>query len=376
MTEWRGHAAALAADLVRAGALTPDWRAAFEQVPRHLLVPRFFDDDGEIVSGDDRDGRGRWLAAVYSDVALTTQIEDSPGTGPAWPTSSSTRPSLMARMLDLLAIAGGERVLEIGTGTGYNAALLSHRLGADRVTSVDVDSGLVDTARRRLAALKIFPHLYAEDGVHGSPGRAPYDRVIATCGVSAIPAAWIRQLSLGGVIVADVRGGISSSLVVARKTTGHAVTGRFTAEAGHFMWMRSHAMRDGGGTFDFDGPHTGTTGIPLADFGRDDFRFVLQLAIPDLAAIGGTVRDGRDGVFLVAGDRSWAEVGLPAGGRSAVAFGGPRAWWPDVADAWEWWNARGRPGIARFGFTARDDGRHTFWVDEEDGLFPRTKSVV
>src|SRR5690606_10027168 len=61
----------------------------------------------------------------------------------------------------------GHRVLEVGTGTGYNAALLCHRLGPDNVTSIDIDTGLVDRARERLAAFDYFPHLEATDGAAG-----------------------------------------------------------------------------------------------------------------------------------------------------------------------------------------------------------------
>jgi protein-L-isoaspartate O-methyltransferase len=133
--------------------------------------------------------------------------------------------------------------------TGYNAALLSHRLGDMNVTSIDIDPALVETARGRLADLGYRPHLSAGDGADGVAGQAPYDRIIATCGIPEVPSAWITQLNTGGLIVADVRGELVSSLVVARKNTSHSVTGRFLASAGHFMWMRTkpdNPLRDGG----------------------------------------------------------------------------------------------------------------------------------
>jgi SAM-dependent methyltransferase len=91
-------------------------------------------------------------------------------------TSSSTMPSLMARMLEALDVRDGHRVLEIGTGTGYNAALLCHRLGPRNVVSIDIDPTLVAAARSRLADLGYHPTLVAGDGTTGAVQHGPYDR--------------------------------------------------------------------------------------------------------------------------------------------------------------------------------------------------------
>ncbi|MGH3781669.1 MAG: methyltransferase [Pseudonocardiaceae bacterium] len=79
--------------------------------------------------------------------------------------------------------------MEIGTGTGYNTALLCHRLGDAHVTSIDIDPDPVADAREPLAALRYLPTLLAGDGARGASGNAPYDRIIATCAVSTIPQA-------------------------------------------------------------------------------------------------------------------------------------------------------------------------------------------
>jgi protein-L-isoaspartate O-methyltransferase len=76
----------------------------------------------------------------------------------------------MARMLELLDVTGADRVLEIGTSTGYNAALLCHRLTDARVTSIDIDLTLIAEARDRLASLGYQPCLVAGDGAAGVPG--------------------------------------------------------------------------------------------------------------------------------------------------------------------------------------------------------------
>ena len=95
-------------------------------------------------------------------------------------------------MLEALEVTDGCRVLEIGTGSGYNAALLCERLGSEHVTSVHIDPDLVALARERLAANGYTPTL-AADGADGYPRSALYDRIIATCSVPAIPRrGWHR----------------------------------------------------------------------------------------------------------------------------------------------------------------------------------------
>src|SRR5690606_23805256 len=95
--------------------------------------------------------------------------------------------SVMLRMLDALGAEDGHRVLELGTGTGYNAALLAHRVGASEVTSIDIDYELVKEAVRHLDAVGLRPTVVVGDGAQGWPSRAPYDRIAATVGVLTMP---------------------------------------------------------------------------------------------------------------------------------------------------------------------------------------------
>jgi protein-L-isoaspartate O-methyltransferase len=127
------------------------------------------------------------LELVYSDTTLITAVADYAERGVQIPVSSSSKPDLMVRMLEELDVTDGDRVLEIGTGTGYNAALLCHRLGSQNVFSVDVDPALIAAARSRLARLGYHPTLAAADGAAGIAEHAPYDRIIATCSVPVIP---------------------------------------------------------------------------------------------------------------------------------------------------------------------------------------------
>jgi hypothetical protein len=125
MSDWRARATALAERLAALDGVDPQWSRAFAEVPRHVFVPRFYPDldAPEAIDSADPHRQWKWFEEVYSDESLVTQYRLTPGTTDLrQSTSSSTRPSLMARMLTLLDIHDSHRVLEIGTGTGYNAA--------------------------------------------------------------------------------------------------------------------------------------------------------------------------------------------------------------------------------------------------------------
>lgn len=147
-------------------------------------------------------------------------------------------------MLEALDVHDGDRVLEIGTGTGYNAALLCRRLGEAQVFSVDIKADLVASARTRLAGLGYHPTLVHADGALGLPNHAPYDRLIATCSVPTVPWAWIEQTRLGGVILADLKLAVGAGNLVRLVRTEEGAEGRFDPTYAAFMAMRSTACPD------------------------------------------------------------------------------------------------------------------------------------
>jgi protein-L-isoaspartate(D-aspartate) O-methyltransferase len=110
-------------------------------------------------------------------------------------------------MLDQLDAQPGERVLELGAGTGYNAALLAHLVGeSGHVTTLDVDDDLVEGARAHLAAAGITnAEAVTRDGALGYAEGAPYDRIIATVGAHGVPHAWLQQLAPGGRLLVPQR---------------------------------------------------------------------------------------------------------------------------------------------------------------------------
>src|SRR4051794_5742981 len=149
---------------------------AFRTVPRHLFLP------------------GVPLARAYADEAVAVQAVDGVTT------SSASQPSMMAIMLAQLDLRPGHRVLEVGAGTGYNAALMARIVGPQgHVIAIDIDEELVDGAARHLAAAGVSDvELVCGDGALGHPPGAPYDRIILTVGSGEVRPEWIAQLAPGG----------------------------------------------------------------------------------------------------------------------------------------------------------------------------------
>jgi protein-L-isoaspartate(D-aspartate) O-methyltransferase len=187
MSEGAGGPAAARARLVEglrgrglAGARVSE---AFLAVPRHVFLPR------------------ESAAGAYEDTAIVTK-SDADGL----PVSSSTQPAMMAIMLEQLGLAAGHRVLEIGTGTGYNAALIAEIVGHPAsVVTIDSEPELVDRSRASLAAAGYKGVMVVcGDGASGVADRAPYDRIIVTAGVWELAPPWLAQLGAGGRIVAPI----------------------------------------------------------------------------------------------------------------------------------------------------------------------------
>ncbi|MFF6955608.1 methyltransferase, FxLD system [Streptomyces sp. NPDC008317] len=174
-------------------ARTPAVETALRTVPRHLFVP-----DAP-------------LEDAYGNNPVNIKY-DTDGTS----ISCASQPGVVALMLDQLDALPGERILELGAGTGYNAALLAHLVGEKgHVTTIDVDDDLVEGARAHLATAG-FSNVEAltRDGAVGNAAGAPYDRIIATVGAHGVPHAWLDQLAPGGRLVVPQRlkGSVSRSI--------------------------------------------------------------------------------------------------------------------------------------------------------------------
>ncbi len=130
-----------------------------------------------------------------------------------------SQPTTVVMMLELLEVKKDSKVLEIGTGCGYNAALIS-KLTDKKIYTIERLEKLVEMAKENIAKAEIKNiKIILGDGSKGYPKEAPYDRIIATCACTEIPKAWKEQLKEGGIIVAPV-GEASQTMIVARKING------------------------------------------------------------------------------------------------------------------------------------------------------------
>ena len=305
------------------------------------------------------------LAGAYRDEALVTALLPD-GHGGLAAVSSSTQPSLMVGMLDALDLGNHPRVLEIGTGTGYNAALMCHVLGDAAVHSVDVDPALVDTARARLDSLGHHPLLAVGDGRAGLPGHAPYDRIIATCAFPEVPWAWAAQLVAGGLLLVDVKVGLLAGNLALLRRTPDRLEGRFLPAWAGFMAVRD---RDRPPVWQEADPPVGPTegetetALDPHPLAASVPWFLAQIGPPPVVTFR---RFGPDlaGARFVAADGAWCAVSPPdTRGRRSVTWGGPRCLWDDVERAHALWRAHRRPSWDRIGLTVTPDRTHTVWLD-------------
>lgn len=148
--------------------------AAMAEIPRELFVPPVL--------------QGR----AYTDAPLPIACRQT-----------ISQPWIVARMTQLLELTGAETVLEIGTGSGYQAAILGKL--ARRVITVERHGELARTARQRLEQLRLRNVTVLQgDGSMGRSELAPYDRILVTCGAPAVPQPLVDQLAVGGILVVPV----------------------------------------------------------------------------------------------------------------------------------------------------------------------------
>lgn len=362
-----------------AAGLVSDQRLleSFKRTPRHPYVPAFYPThDSPPLLCIDGARRQEWLDAVYSDTTLITKVAPvalsrslGPATGQVF-VSSSTLPSLVLQMLELLDLADGHRVLEIGTGSGYNAALLCARIGAANVTTVDVDGELVDLAAERLAANGHRPTLGVGDGALGYPANAPYDRIISTCAVARIPDSWLTQIAPGGIILTDLHGRLGGTLVRLTANDDGFSEGRFVSYGTGFMYMRPPSGSPAAPRHDWIETCTAvsTTDVdptPLTQHSL--FGFVTQWHLPEANRGLGLTPDGRPALHLSTPDGSHATVATVPGSEGFdVIESGTRRLWREVEAVQQFWNKAGRPSFERFGVTANLSEQYV-WLDDPHG---------
>ncbi len=188
MTDFQQEKARLTMTLRGMGVVESDVMSAIEQVPREMFVPAALRDH------------------AYENASLPIALEQT-----------ISQPYIVARMTAALQLTGRERVLEIGTGSGYQAAILSFL--CRRVYSIERLRPLLVEAETQFRKLRITNiTTKVGDGARGWPEGAPFDRIILTCAPATIPEALLNQLKTGGIMVAPEGRDRAQALVTVRRT--------------------------------------------------------------------------------------------------------------------------------------------------------------
>jgi protein-L-isoaspartate(D-aspartate) O-methyltransferase len=274
--------------------VTDEILAAVGAVPRHLFLP-----DVE-------------LSRAYGLGPVVTHRDEH---GVAL--SSASGLTIVSAMLKQLDVRAGHRVLEIGAGTGYNAALLRHLVGSDgSVTTIDILEVAADEAREHLSASGFTDVTVLHgDGELGVPANAPYDRIIVTAGADHVPQAWADQLAPGGRLVVPLRiNGLTRSVTF--EYTGGVWRSLDMDECG-FM-----PMRGDGQSVEHNLPVRGETGVIVRTDGGEPLDPALGGALDEPAVVVWTGVTADHGVFAeldfwLAAEPGFARVIMMGGGVAA-----------------------------------------------------------
>ncbi|MGW5117220.1 methyltransferase domain-containing protein [Streptomyces noursei] len=363
--------------------LAPEWAAAYEGVPRHGFLPDTVWLGDALIPCDRRKDPGPWLRAAYDDAPVVTQINDgaAPGDDERWPSCSASAPGIVFRMLDMLDVRDGDRVWEIGTGTGWNAGLLAHRLGSERVTTVEVDPALAERARENLRAAGLAPRVVTADGAALDVDH-DLDRFLATCSVRNVPSGWLTRMKPGGVMLLPWETPwLCYGLLRLVAASDGSASGNFHPHSA-FMLLRGQRtdlriFRDV--VREDHVPDERSSSVPPWSVTGDDWaaQFAIGLQLPDVwwawhedpEVEGVSAR-----LWLATLDAtSWAAVDYDGetDERFTVWEHGRRRLWSEVEAAHCWWRSHACPRPEHFGLTVTADGRHTPWLHAPDRAVPQ-----
>lgn len=367
---------AVVAGLDAAGVIPAAYRRAFLAVDRADFVPERIwyggdedTDDTPVDRATDPDG---WAKAVYdAAMPIVTQWDDGTVQWPEQgirPTSSASAPTVVAGMLRVLSPEPGDRVFEIGTGTGYNAALLAEIVGnhGDVITT-EVDVSLATDARERLIAAgyeatygqgRRNVTTYARDGTAVVPvDDSPWDRVIVTAGVplGRMPYEWVQHTRPGGVIVAPMFADFTSDPLV-RLVVGDNGVARGHADADlsvGFMHLRAERPnRAALSKIRWDDENTDLAHAsmdPWDPLQHPAWCWAVAVGVPSCRYDSYPAGDRSERRLILLQDpisRSWASIhGPDDADRCAVRQAGPRRLADEVFTAITWFAQRGAPPL-------------------------------
>jgi len=327
---------------------------AFRLVPRHEFVGQFLNNtysegkrQWQCVSPDDP----QWLLEVYTNRQLVTSVNEQ-----RRPNVSSSHPGIMAKMIQSVKLQRGTRVLEIGIGTGYNAAILATLVANENVVSIDINVSLIEIARERIERT-VGPGvtlLYAD----GRDLQASNDfgAIIVTACHDRVEPSWIRALIPGGRIILNWSKSFSKVFLEAEKVDSGLV-GRVADFCGDFM-----DLHDGHGAKIPLLPYEVLPKLVSLDFRAQlvqdfDFGFFLQVNIPSLALY--QYRGKSSGIvsYSVRDDANRLVH------FSSTSVSGDTSLWEEIQALYEKFKGLGSPKRKRYELMVDDLGLMTFLYD-------------
>ena len=347
-----------------------DWHRELAAVARERFVPdTIWVDTGTGYAPLRRpDDPLAWRTRVAANEPIVIQVDDghtAPGALGTAPSSSTSQPSVVALMLASADLVRGRRILEIGTGTGWNTALLCEKLGDAAVVSVEIDPDVANAAATALAHNGYHPTLVVGDGALGHPGAAPYDRVLATvAAIGPVPYPWIAQTRPGGLVITPWGTEFcNGALLRLHVNTDGAGVGRFHQTLA-FIRLRGHRrIADVAEESGVESASSWTEQQVHEAISIRGAAFAIGLRVPN-CGVRLINRSGPEHLIHLndPDTGSWARVEVGAVWPIPVHQGGPRRLWDEVAAAYTWWRRSGRPAAHRFGLTVTP-GRQTIWLD-------------
>nr|WP_239096773.1 methyltransferase domain-containing protein [Streptomyces sp. SID11385] len=274
----------------------------------------------------------------------------------------------------------GTRVLEVGTGSGYTAALLAHMMGPGAVTSVEINPVVAALAERRLARLHIPVRVVHGAGLdYRHDGR--FERVLVTCGLRTIPHSLIRSVEPGGVLLVPFGPAFMNAQVLVRFTVAEhrrvhgRIIGPVVQDALPWSFDARHAQ-----------PAQWSPRVPTRhdavrlpqDFMPPGFPLGLFVTGLRVRHLHGALSRGAAGQRILtlrdtdpaAREPSLAHIAVgPGRSHATVTEYGPRPLAEDVLAAYEWWRALGKPALSTFKITVTAKGTRV-WLDTPAKSWP------
>ena len=362
---WERHAAWLSRQVTEPGSR---WRPLVAAAPRHEFVPRWWSRQGDGWTLEDGPAKpaADWLGGVYRDTSLVTQVDtlhadhaseqDRPQ---GRPTSSGTMPGLVVSMYRHAMIGDEMDVLDVGTGSGYGAALLAARLGDARVTTVDIDPYLVKAAEERIATTGLRPRVAVADATGPLPG--DYDRIVSMTSVAPVPASWLAALRPGGRLVTTLTG--TGLIITANKTPDGGAKGQTQFDRAGFMEARTgpgyppQVLQSIPGALDGDIGDITTGRYPVVNTSWAWELFsMLGVTVPGIEHHFESGPDGKRTAWLAHPDGSWARATATGDEPPEVRQGGPQRLWDTADDIRHTWLTDGNLPAYGAAITISPDG--------------------